>query len=236
MSDKFRHRSFQPELMDGPDIPKNLLIKNLQELDFINRVSGGHSISLNAIKKLVTVKDKIYHIADLGCGSGAAMKVMASWARLNGFKVKLTGIDKNIDAINYLNEYCKEYSEISGFAGDYRNYFQTETPIDIIHCSLFCHHLKDAELDELLSYIKRFVKTGFVINDLVRNRIAYYGVRMITNLLNGSKLSKNDGPISVLRAFRRKELDILIQKAQIKNYSIKWKWAFRYLVIGNNYD
>jgi SAM-dependent methyltransferase len=218
--------------MDAPHVTKELLFQNLRELDFINRILGGHTITMNGIKKLVTDKNKIYHIVDLGCGSGDTMKRIAGWARAKGYKVKLTGVDKNADVIHYMTDYCKDFSEIGGMVIDYRDFFKTGTPIDIIHCSLFCHHLKDDQLAELLSSIKRYSKTGFVINDLQRNWLAYYGVQIITYLLNGSVLSKNDGPVSILRAFNLKELKTLLQKAQIKNYSINWKWAFRYLVIG----
>ncbi len=232
MPNKFKYRSYESELLDAPHIPTELLFQNLRELDFINRILGGHTITMKGIKKLVTEKNKIYHIVDLGCGSGGTMKRIAGWARAKGYKVKLTGVDKNADVINYMNDYCKDYSEISGVVSDYRDFLKTGTKIDIIHCSLFCHHLKDDELAELFSYLKRYTKTGFVINDLQRNWLAYYGVQLITHLLNGSALSKNDGPISILRAFKLEELNTLLQNAQIKNYSINWKWAFRYLVIG----
>jgi len=231
MLNKFKHRSSESELLDAPNIPEELLFQNLRELDFINRTLGGHSITMSGIKKLVTEKNKTYHIIDLGCGSGDTMKRIACWARAKGYKVKLTGVDKNADVINYMNDYCKDYSEISGVVSDYRDFLKTGTTIDIIHCSLFCHHLKDIELVELFSYLKRYTKTGFVINDLQRNWFAYYGVQIITHLLNGSALSKNDGPISILRAFKLKELNTLLQKVQIQNYSINWKWAFRYLII-----
>ena len=236
MLNKFKQRSNESELLDAPNIPKDLLFENLRELDFINRALGGHAISLSGIKKLVTDKNKIYHIVDLGCGSGDTLKGIADWASAKGFQVKLTGVDMNPDVIDYLTDFCKDYPEIKGVASDYRDYLRTGVPIDIIHCSLFCHHLNDEELEELFGYFKLYPKTGFVINDLHRHWVAYYGVIMITYLLNGSVLSKNDGPISVMRAFKRKELNTLLQKAQIENYSISWKWAFRYLVIGNHYD
>jgi 2-polyprenyl-3-methyl-5-hydroxy-6-metoxy-1,4-benzoquinol methylase len=232
MPDKFSHRSYESELLDDPHIPKELLFQNLRELDFINRTLGGHRISMKGIKKLVTEKNKIYHIADLGCGGGDIMKCIARWAKAKGFKVKLTGVDRNADVINYLREYCKDYPEIASVVSDYRDFLRMGHTIDIIHCSLFCHHLKDAELTELFSYMNHFIKTGFIINDLQRNWLAYYGVQIITHLLNGSKLSKNDGPISILRAFRREEINTLLQKARIEKYSLNWKWAFRYLVIG----
>jgi len=232
MPDKFKYRSYESELLDAPDIPKELLIQNLHELDFINRTLGGHNITMNGIKKLVTDKNKLYHIVDLGCGSGDAMKRIAGWARKNGYKVKLTGVDKNIDVIRYMKAYCKDYSEISGIVSDYRDYLKTTHTIDIVHCSLFCHHLNDDELIDLFDYLKSHTKTGFVINDLQRNRIAYFGVQIITHLLNGSALSKNDGPVSILRAFKFNELNMLLQKVQMKHYSLNWKWAFRYLIIG----
>jgi hypothetical protein len=97
---------------------------------------------------------------------------------------------------------------------------------------LFCHHLNDEELVKLFRDFNQYAKSGFVINDLQRNRLVYSGVWLITRILNGSSLSKNDGPISVLRAFKRVELNYLLKKAQVKNYSIKRKWAFRFLVVG----
>lgn len=232
MLNKLKKRSSEPELLDRPDIPKELLLRNLHELDFINRVSGGYRISLNGIKKLVTDRNKIYHIVDLGCGSGALMKLIAGWANREGYKVKLTGVDRNADVINHLKEYCREYPGIQGVACDYRDFLIPGNPIDIIHCSLFCHHLKDDELADLFHYCRLNAKSGFVINDLHRHWLAYAGVIMITRLFNGSVLSKNDGPVSVMRAFRKAELIALLQEAGIFYYTIKWKWVFRYLIVG----
>ena len=232
MSGKFSHRSFSAELMDAFYIRKELLYQNLHELDILNRTLGGHTITLSGIKKLVTDKTKTYHIIDLGCGSGDALKRIAVWARAHDYTVRLTGVDINADAINYLRLHCKDYPEITGVVSDWRDYINGNIAIDIVHCSLFCHHLNDIELAELFLLIQRFAKTGFVINDLRRNWFAYYSVYLLTRLLQGSALSKNDGPISVLRGFKSAELSAIIQHAQIRHCSINRRWAFRYLIIG----
>ena len=39
---------------------------------------------------------------------------------------------------------------------------------------------------------------------------------------------REDGLTSVLRAFKRKELETILTKADV-SFSIQWKWAFRYL-------
>jgi hypothetical protein len=42
---------------------------------------------------------------------------------------------------------------------------------------------------------------------------------------------KHDGPLSVLRGFKKSELIGVLQKAGIESYSLKWKWAFRWQLI-----
>ena len=234
MMEKFKYRSDKLELLDTTDIPKALLYKNLHELDLLNKILGSNRISLNGIIKLLVNKNKCYHIVDLGCGSGYTMRFIADWARTKGIKVKLTGVDMNADTINYLKEHCSEYPEIQTFTGDYRDFLKTNDDIDIINCSLFCHHLKDEELTELFKWCQLKAKAGFVINDLQRNWMAYYLVQFFTLVFNASRLAKNDGPISVLRGFKKKELIVLLNKAQIKKYSIKRKWAFRFLIVGRS--
>jgi len=230
---KFYQRSYELELLDAPNIPKELLFKNLRELDVVNRLLGGHAITLSGIKKLVTDKNKIYHIIDIGCGGGDAMKQIAKWAKANNFKVKLIGVDMNADCIAYMKNACENFSEIDGVIMDYRDYLKTNTDVDIVHCSLFCHHLKDDELLELFQYMNKYARVGFVINDLQRHWFAYYSIKFLTHLLNGSSLVKNDAPLSVLRGFRKNELETLLESSKMKNFSIKWKWAFRYLIVKN---
>jgi heme/copper-type cytochrome/quinol oxidase subunit 2 len=41
-------------------------------------------------------------------------------------------------------------------------------------------------------------------------------------------MSREDGLISILRGFRKLELEQFSKQMQFKNYTIQWKWAFRY--------
>lgn len=228
----FKSRSDKKEFLDESNILRDLLYKNLGELDILNRIAGGHAISLKGIKQLITDKHKIYHIVDLGCGSGETLRTIADWARLNNFSVRLTGVDMNAKVIDYLKFHCIDYPEISGIATDYQEFLNSYVNIDIVHCSLFCHHLNDSELLRLFNYFRQHVKTGFIINDLQRHWLAYFSAWLFTRLLNGTALAKNDGPISVLRGFKSKELAYLLNKANITDYSIRKEWAFRFLIIG----
>jgi hypothetical protein len=41
-------------------------------------------------------------------------------------------------------------------------------------------------------------------------------------------MSREDGLVSILRGFKKKELEIFSNKLKFVNYKIQWKWAFRY--------
>ncbi len=82
--------------------------------------------------------------------------------------------------------------------------------------------------------MKENAKLGFFINDLQRHPLAYYSIKYITKFFSKSYLVKNDAPLSVLRGFKKDEWKGIFEKAGIINYSIQWKWAFRYLIIAPN--
>lgn len=232
MPDKFKYRSDEKELLDNSNILRDLLYKNLRELDILNRTTGGYAISLKGIKQLITDHQKIYHVVDLGCGNGGTLKTIADWARSSNYSVRLTGVDMNAIAIDYLKIHCTNYPEITGITADYQDYLNENEVIDVMHCSLFCHHLDDDELLRLFIYFRQHVKAGFIINDLNRNWLAYYSAWFFTRLLNGTVLAKNDGPVSVLRGFKSGELPYLLNKANIRNYSTKNELLFRFLIVG----
>lgn len=220
--------------MDAPGIPAHLLHHNLGELDFLNRYFRGHSISLEGIKHLVTDRKKTYHITDLGCGSGDVLQYIARWARSNSYKVELTGVDINVDAIGYLAVNCSDYHEIKGVVSSYKDYLASSPRMDIVHSALFCHHLDETELLVLFRDLNH-CDCGFVINDLQRSPIAYWGAWLMPRLLNGTHLSKHDGPVSVQKAFTRNELLQLLHAAGVEDVTVHWRWPFRYLVIAKTH-
>ena len=72
---------------------------------------------------------------------------------------------------------------------------------------------------------------GVLINDLHRNRLAYYLFKMITWPVK-NRMIKEDGLVSILRGFKRKELLQISETLSVKS-TIKWRWAFRFLWIVN---
>lgn len=226
----FSERSSKKELLDEDNIPLVDLVQNLKELGFINTYLGGFNITVAGLSKLLNDKTKRYHIADIGCGGGDNLIAIAKWAVKNNINVQLTGIDMKKEAIEYAVKNCAKYPNIHFIVSDYKLALFKE-PMDVIVSSLFCHHLNEQELVECMLWMNHNARVGFLINDLHRNKIAYYSIKWLTALFSKSYLVKNDAAVSVSRGFKKRELNELLHKSGVKNYYISWKWAFRYLIV-----
>lgn len=231
MAVSFKYRSEREELLDQPDIPQEELYRNLFELDKINRMLGGHNATLCGVQRLMTDKSKVYKIIDIGCGGGDTLLAIHHWAAEKGYKVELTGVDLLKDAVHYASVYCAEIENLHLIQSDFQKLPKWENEYDISICSLFSHHFYGETLESLIKTMHRIAKTGVVINDLHRHPLAYYSIAMLTRILSKSVYVRHDAPLSVLRGFTKRELSDLLLKCGFEQYSIEWKWAFRYLIL-----
>ena len=225
---KFSHRSEEKELLDGEDIDFADISRNLKELDFINGHLGGHAITLKGFKILLENKTKI-SVCEIGCGGGDNLNALENYCRKKRIDAEFIGIDINPECIEYARSNTKN-KNTRFIIEDYKEVLFDKKP-DILFSSLFCHHFSAVELIEMLQWMKDNSETGFFINDLQRHPLAYYSIRLLTQIFSRSYLVRNDAPLSVLRGFKKKEWEKLLTKARITRTEIKWKWAFRYLIV-----
>lgn len=224
----YSYRSHKKELLDGSNIPFKDIAENMKELDLINAHLGGHSITIKGFKKLIGNNKKI-SVCEIGCGGGDNINVLADFCLKNKIEATFTGVDINTECIDFAKEKSK-YKNVKFIVSDYRLInFGRDKP-GIVFSSLFCHHFTDEELVKMLQWMEKNSTIGFFINDLQRHPLAYHSIKYITKSFSKSYLVKNDAPLSVLRGFKKNELKNIFQKAGIDNYSIQWKWAFRYLI------
>lgn len=225
------NRSYQKELLDEDNIPFNEIEVNMQELNKINSLLGGHAITIKGFQKLLnnSQTDKTLKICEIGCGGGDNLKAIADYCGKSNIKIQLTGIDLKRECLNFAQV---RYAGLAAtwICSDYINVNFDKEPPDIIFSSLFCHHFTDEQLVKQLQWMKANSRQGFFINDLQRSMLAYYSIKWITAIFSASYLVKNDAPLSVARAFSKKDWIRLFRLSGIKPSSLEWKWAFRYLI------
>jgi len=152
--------------------------------------------------------------------------VLKTWAAKKNIPVQLTGVDINEACIQFAKAQTAN-ADINFICSDYKTVSLQQ---DVIFSSLFCHHFTDAELVEMLQWMRCYSNLGFFINDLHRHPLAFYSIKILTRLFSKSYLVKNDAPLSVQRGFVKQEWTQLFQKAMLQHYEIRWQWAFRWLI------
>lgn len=231
MPSRFAHRSQQIEIMDNLLCNGEVVHQTLRELEFINQWLGGNAVTLECIQRLTKNHEKeALSIADLGCGGGDMLKLLADWGRKNNRSLKLTGIDANPHIIDFARNNCTAYPEISFEVLDIFSVGFQQKKFDIAMGTLFYHHFKNEVLVDFFSKLTHQARIGFVINDIHRHWLAFHFIRLLTKFFSKSTMVKFDAPLSVLRAFTRKELIDILKKAGIQHFQIKWKWAFRWQI------
>ncbi|MBT2558921.1 methyltransferase domain-containing protein [Hymenobacter sp. ISL-91] len=228
-----RVRSDQEELMDDLTLASEELRQNLDELETVNTWLGGYAPVLDALARLRPrfPAGRPLRIADLGSGGGDTLRQLARWARRRRVPVELVGVDANSFMLDYAAAKAQNYPEISFQQADIFAPDFAQQSFDILTASLFCHHFSDTQLVQMLAQCHRQAGLAVIINDLHRHPLAYHSIRWLTRLLGGSRLVQHDAPLSVARAFTRSELEGLLAAAGIRNYTLRWRWAFRWQLV-----
>ena len=223
-----KNRTDKEELMDDFSIGGDLLRDTLDKLENINRWLGGNLVTVNSLKKVLKnhPKEEELTIVDIGCGHGDILRDVAKFGRKNGYKMTLLGIDANPTAIEYANELSTAFDELSFrtediFSDEFKN-----RQFDVVLATLFLHHFKEEQLISFLENTLHQTKIAIVVNDLHRHKLAYY-LFLLLSLFIKNKMIIEDGLTSVLRGFKRKDLEIISKKLKVKS-QISWKWAFRF--------
>ncbi len=225
-----QYRSTLPEIMDEFDLQGDDLRQVLRIIDRINAVLGGDRVTINGIKKLIRQKPDQQHfrIIDLGCGSGATLRKIADHFKHHPQEIKLIGIDANHHTIDIAQELSQEYHNIRYLAEDIFSENLLSTKCDIAISCLTMHHFKDGQLMTIIQRLLKLSHIGIVINDLHRHEWAYRLFQLYCRFFVDHTIAANDGKVSILRGFKRADLERYARELNLKKWEVRWFWAFRY--------
>jgi 2-polyprenyl-3-methyl-5-hydroxy-6-metoxy-1,4-benzoquinol methylase len=225
-------RSAQIEIMDDLEASGKIIDVTLSELETINLLLGGNYVTINGINKLLNGKQLSHvSVADVGCGSGDILKLMRKYFNRKRISATLTGIDANPNIVAYARANTLaadniQYEAVNIFSPEFKT-----RKFDILTGTLFFHHFSNEELIDFFRNLKSQLTIGFVINDIHRHWFAYHSIKVLTRIFSKSTMVKHDAPVSVMRAFRKNELQEILRQAGIQHYSLRWMWAFRWQVV-----
>lgn len=225
-----KYRTQETEIMDDFLLQGEELRDALDKIAGINQLLGGNSLTLNGVKQLLKNVD-IYQtitIADIGCGNGDMLRMLADYGQKHNLNFRLIGIDANAFTINYAQRLSADYLNIEYRCIDIFSEDFINIKYDIVLCTLTLHHFTDHQILNIITTFNTNAATGVVVNDLHRSKLAYRLFQIICSLFSLNRMSREDGLVSILRGFKKQELEGFSKKLNLKHYTIHWKWAFRY--------
>jgi hypothetical protein len=148
-------------------------------------------------------------------------RALVRWARRTGRRIRVFALDRDAATLEVARRAIDGYPEIVLLQGDAQVLPLRPRSVDVVISALMLHHLQPAAAAAGLSAMDRTARVGFVVNDLFRSRTAYAVVWLSTRLLARNRMSRHDGPLSVLRAYTPREVRGLCARAGLSGVRVR---------------
>jgi 2-polyprenyl-3-methyl-5-hydroxy-6-metoxy-1,4-benzoquinol methylase len=221
-----RQRSTAAEWMDDAAATEAEFAGALHDLARINSLSLAYRPTLSWLDRLVArTGAQSLSVLDVGAGGGDMLRAIAGWGARRGVAVQLTGLDRS--------PWAARTAAAAGTPGEFltTDLFALDPArrFDVVLCSLFAHHLCDAELVRFFRWIEARARRGWLVSDLHRHWLPWGFVWGAVRALRMDPMVVHDSTVSVARGFIRADWQRLLAEAGIAA-DIRWAVPFRWTV------
>jgi ubiquinone/menaquinone biosynthesis C-methylase UbiE len=232
------------EHLDGDvlDIPS--LAGNLRDLARVNRWLGGLRLSSRAIDRLLAATAASGRasatsngpIRLLDVGTGAAdipVGLLRNWRRAGrtpALEIMATDRRPEIVAVDRATANVERQPGLRLGVADGLDLPFEDATFDIVHASMVMHHLEPADGVRLLREMGRVARLGIIVNDLGRGWLPWIGAEVLFRLVTRNRYTRDDGPLSVRRAYLPAEATALAAEAGLRvigeeRLPLTFRWA-----------
>ena len=236
MSLIFPRRSFLLERMDTETLDPQTAITIFRNLETINRYLGGARATLWHFARFSRVwkPGETIRILDWGTGGADVPRALVRWGRTHGFKLHIVGLELDPVTANCARDACRDYPEIEIARADARAYSAEPASFDYAISSLTLHHLSPEAIDSVLRSSDRLARRGIVMNDLKRSARAWAWIWSMSRIFGWHSMVQHDGPLSVRRAFTKKELASYAERAGLPYLKVQGHFGHRLVLPEKN--
>lgn len=217
--------------MDQPGLDERAHAQALRGLERVNRLSRSAAIFWPTLQALARQQSEAsLRVLDLACGGGDVTVALAQLAARDNVPLNMAGCDISETALKI----AEQRALTAGVSVEFFQQDVLAAPLparfDVVICSLFLHHLDEAQAVGLLRTMSQAAERAVLVNDLVRSRAGYWLAVLGTRLLSRSRIVHVDGPLSVAGAFTATEALQLFEQAGLPNATISRRWPQRMLL------
>lgn len=227
----FGKRATRPERIDIGDYTSAEYERFLEEIRFINQRLGDRSaLERSLLAEIERLDLKEFSVLDVGAGTGELLAVVAQFAEGSGRTATLVGLDLNELSIREVAAEAMRCRAIRPVKGDALALPFSDNAFDFAFCSLFTHHLSDAQIPLALREMRRVAGRGIVVIDLERSATAWLLYQLFCLVYRISPLVRHDGSLSIRKGFTVTEMEAMGNAAGLAGLSVSKHSPFRIIV------
>lgn len=225
MKERLQHA---PELLDEPRHDDVELEESLGQVAEVNALLGGRRAVWHALRPLMHEHDGALDILDIGTGSADIPLHLVRRAARTGRTVRIMATDLHPQMRAIAARRCALSPMIRIGAADALALPYADGAFDVTLLSLTLHHFEVGDQVRALQEAARVARRAVIVNELERCRVNYLGARLLAaTRWRGNRLTRHDGPLSVLRAFTRAELQRLAASAGLRVELLERRFFYR---------
>jgi ubiquinone/menaquinone biosynthesis C-methylase UbiE len=227
-----RHRlADAAELLDQAQHDVTELRHSLDQVAEVNALLGGRRAVWLALRPWLRAGETL-RILDVGTGSADIPIDVVKRAARAQQQVHITATDVHPQMCAIAAGRTMRMREIRVEAADALSLPYEDDSFDIVLLSLTLHHFEQDAQVRALREARRVAGRAVIVNELERCRANWYGARLLAaTRWRGNRLTRHDGPLSVLRAFTRPELEQLAHAAGLNILSLRRRFFFRLVMV-----
>lgn len=224
-------RRMDPELLDADEHDPVELRSSLTQIAQVNRWLGGVR-SIRTYLRPILDSSPTARVLDVGTGNGDTLRAIQRWASRG--RGRWTGVGVDIQPQIATIARRRHDASTGVVVGDAIQLPFADNSFDVSLTVLTLHHFSDPDARLLLREMARVTRGLVLVSDLERCRMNYLGARALAaTVWRDNRLTRNDGPLSVLRSFTVEELQRLGRDAGIANPTVRRHHPFRLILSGH---
>lgn len=213
--------------MDAADLDPQTYSAILADLAQVNPITFAARPTLAFLERIVEPGQRL-KLLDVGFGHGDMLRRIAGWGARRGVDCELVGIDLNPRSEAIARAATPRAMPITYRTGDFAEL--AGQGWDAVVSSLVAHHMSRDQLLTFLHFMERESARGWLVNDLHRHRLAYFGYPLLAWMMGWHRIVREDGTLSIARSFRPGEWDELLAAAGVAGAEVRRWFPFRLCV------
>ena len=202
--------------------------QSLGDLARVNSWLGGWHALRRELDRLPTPPESI---VDIATGGADLPERMLSHLERQGVRVRCVAVDRSARILGLAQTMRRGDDRLTFVQADARRLPFADQSFDLATCNLALHHFDPPDATLVLRELARIGRT-VIVNDLRRHFVAWAFARVVFPVFTDNPFTRNDGPLSVRRAYTPAELETLARDAGWQRIDVRTHPGYRMTACG----